>query len=74
MLLPAALILAYGVFITSLGLALATWVPRLGRAVALCVVVDVLITVGWFFLILMFTRNAAAEGMLGVSPSAVPPS
>ena len=31
------LVLAYGATITSLGLALATWVSRLGRAVALCV-------------------------------------
>ena len=31
------LMLAYGAAITSLGLALATWVSRLGRAVALCV-------------------------------------
>ena len=33
----SALIAAYGAAITSLGLALATWVSRLGRAVALCV-------------------------------------
>ena len=31
------LVLAYGAAITSLGLAAATWVRRLGRAVALCV-------------------------------------
>ena len=33
------LVLAYGAAITSLGLALATWVSRLGRAIALCVTV-----------------------------------
>ncbi len=33
------LVLAYGAAITSLGLALATWVSRLGRAVALCVTI-----------------------------------
>ena len=32
--LMAALILAYGAAITSLGLALATWIPRMGRAAA----------------------------------------
>ncbi len=31
------LVLGYGAVITSLGLALATWVSRLGRAIALCV-------------------------------------
>ena len=35
--LMAALILAYGAAITSLGLALATWIPRMGRAAALTV-------------------------------------
>ena len=44
------LILAYGAAITSLGLALATWVPRLGRAAALSVGVYALVTVGGFFL------------------------
>jgi hypothetical protein len=29
------------------GLALATWVPRLGRAIAINVVIFVLITIGW---------------------------
>jgi ABC-type Na+ efflux pump permease subunit len=40
-------LLSYGAAITSMGLALATWVPRLGRAVAINVVLFVLITVGW---------------------------
>ena len=35
--LIAALVLAYGAVVTSLGLALATWQPRLGRAVGLSV-------------------------------------
>ena len=35
--LMAALILAYGAAITSLGLALATWIPRMGHAAALTV-------------------------------------
>jgi ABC-type transport system involved in multi-copper enzyme maturation permease subunit len=35
--LIAALVIAYGAVITSFGLALATWQPRLGRAVSLCV-------------------------------------
>jgi ABC-type transport system involved in multi-copper enzyme maturation permease subunit len=42
---------SYGAAITSLGLALATWVSRLGRAVALCVAVYVVFSVGWPILI-----------------------
>ena len=41
------LILAYAAAITSLGLALATWVSRLGRAVALCVSAYVAFSIGW---------------------------
>jgi ABC-type transport system involved in multi-copper enzyme maturation permease subunit len=40
------LMLAYGAAITSLGLALATWIPRLGRAVALCIGIYVVVTGG----------------------------
>jgi ABC-type transport system involved in multi-copper enzyme maturation permease subunit len=39
--------LSYGAAITSMGLALATWIRRLGRAIAINVVIFVLITVGW---------------------------
>ena len=38
---------SYGAAITSMGLALATWVPRLGRATAINVIIFVLITIGW---------------------------
>jgi hypothetical protein len=41
------LISSYGAVIASLGLALATWVSRLGRAVALCVAAYVLFAIGW---------------------------
>ncbi len=45
------LILAYCMAIASLGLALATWVSRLGRAVALCVGITVGFSVGWLILV-----------------------
>ena len=45
------LILAYCMAIASLGLALATWVSRLGRAVAICVGIVVGFSVGWLILI-----------------------
>ena len=42
------LILAYSAFISSLGLALAIWVPRLGRAIAtgICVIMLMMVTLG----------------------------
>jgi hypothetical protein len=46
-LLTMGLILAYSAAVNSLGLALATWVPRLGRAVSLNVTAFVLVSVGW---------------------------
>jgi hypothetical protein len=44
-------VIGCGAAVTSLGLALATWCPRLGRAVGLTVAAYVLATVGWMFLI-----------------------
>jgi ABC-type transport system involved in multi-copper enzyme maturation permease subunit len=53
--LTAALILAYGAAFTSLGLALAVWVSRPGRAALLSATVCVLLTVGWLlFALLLF--------------------
>lgn len=65
----AAEILAYGAFVTSVGLAAATWVQRLGRAVTLSVVINVLMTVGTFFAILTFARNVDyTEQLFAFSP------
>jgi len=50
------LILAYSAGISSLGLALATWVSRLGRAVALCVSAYVVFSIGWVALVASFFR------------------
>ncbi len=50
-----ALIAAYGAAIISLGLALATWVSRLGRAVALCVAAYVVFSIGWLILVILMT-------------------
>ena len=47
-LLVVGLFLAYGAAVTSLGLALATWIRRLDFAVALNVGVLGIVTVGWF--------------------------
>lgn len=62
-------ILAFGAFITSVGLAVATWVPRLGRAVALCVIIHVVVTVGTFFLVLLMRFGGPpGERALAFSP------
>jgi ABC-type transport system involved in multi-copper enzyme maturation permease subunit len=62
-------ILVCGALVTSLGLALATWVRRPGLALALGVVVYVLVTVGWVFLVLVLWRMSAwTEGMASASP------
>jgi ABC-type transport system involved in multi-copper enzyme maturation permease subunit len=45
--LMIGLILAYAAAITSLGLAVATWVPRLGRVITVSVMAYVLVSVGW---------------------------
>ena len=46
-----ALVLAYSMAIASLGLALATWVSRSGRAVAICVSIYAGFSIGWVILI-----------------------
>ncbi len=53
----AGLMLAYGAAITSLGLALATWEPRLGRAVAYSVAAYALVSVGWVFAVFVLLRK-----------------
>src|SRR5262249_52456324 len=45
--LMIGLILAYAAAITSLGLALATWIPRLGRVITVSVMTYILVAVGW---------------------------
>jgi hypothetical protein len=52
-LLMLGLIVAYCALITSLGLALATWISRLGRAVALTVSVCVVFSIGWVVLVFL---------------------
>jgi ABC-type transport system involved in multi-copper enzyme maturation permease subunit len=69
--LMAGLVLAYGAAITSLGLALATWLTRLGRAVALSVMAYVFVTAGWIFIAMaLFQRvhGDTVRGLAGASP------
>jgi ABC-type transport system involved in multi-copper enzyme maturation permease subunit len=64
-----AVILVYGASVTSLGLALATWVRRPMVALALGVVLYALVTVGWVFLVMtLFRMGPASEGIATASP------
>jgi ABC-type transport system involved in multi-copper enzyme maturation permease subunit len=52
------IVLCYGAGFTSLGLALAVWIKRPGRALATSVTMFVFATVGWFVLcVALFTRD-----------------
>ncbi|WP_406696274.1 hypothetical protein V5E97_35325 [Singulisphaera sp. Ch08] len=53
--LMALYVLAVGAAVTSLGVALATWCSRLGRAVGLTVLTFAAVTVGWMFLVMAMT-------------------
>lgn len=57
--LIVGLILAFGAALTSLGLALATWIPRQTRATGLTVTAYLLVTVGWPILSAMFIRSSS---------------
>ena len=57
-----------GAAITSLGLAMATWLPRVSSAVAATVTIYLAITVGWLFVVLIL--ESGGEGLLMVSPFA----
>jgi ABC-type transport system involved in multi-copper enzyme maturation permease subunit len=68
-LLLLGLILAYGAALTSLGLALGSWVSRPGRAVALCVAAYVLFSIGWLVLVASVTsRDPVGVTMIMGSP------
>jgi hypothetical protein len=69
----SALVLVHGAHLTSLGLALATWVKRPGRAVAIGVTLFVMKTIGWPILVMALfagsaTDRTVAEGIACLSP------
>jgi ABC-type transport system involved in multi-copper enzyme maturation permease subunit len=64
----AAFVLAAGAAVTSLGLAMATWCPRLGRAVGLTVSLYLLAAVGWFFAIFAIGDSPAWASLMMGSP------
>jgi ABC-type transport system involved in multi-copper enzyme maturation permease subunit len=60
--LVASQILAYGAALTSLGLALATWVRQPGRATAIGVTAYALVTIGTILLAVLFFRHDNTNG------------
>jgi ABC-type transport system involved in multi-copper enzyme maturation permease subunit len=67
--LVAGTVLAHGAAVTSLGLALATWVARIDRALILSATASVLMTVGWIPLVaLVFQGGALTLGLAMGSP------
>ncbi len=66
--LMAALILAYGAAITSLGLALATWVPRMGHAAALTVGLYTFMSIAWIPLTVSVFPGDDGIGIVAGSP------
>jgi ABC-type Na+ efflux pump permease subunit len=66
--LTVGLFVAYGAALTSLGLALATWVGRLDLAVALSVAVLGGVTVGWLFAVMLTVPGPGAPGLAAGSP------
>lgn len=67
-LMLVALILVYGAAVTSLGLALATWVARTGRALALAVTVFLLLTVVPGLLRQFLGYSDVVHGLTSASP------
>jgi ABC-type transport system involved in multi-copper enzyme maturation permease subunit len=69
--LIGGLVVAYGAALTSFGLALATWVPRMGRAIGLTAGLYVVVTIGAVFVgNILFGKgpDAAWRGFAAASP------
>jgi len=67
--LLVATILAYGAALTSLGLAVATWIKRQSRAIAASVCIFVLVAIAWPFLAMTMTGGGlGAPALAALSP------
>jgi ABC-type transport system involved in multi-copper enzyme maturation permease subunit len=69
--LIGGLVVAYGAALTSLGLALATWLPRMGRAIGLTAGLYVVVTIGAIpFGTILFGKgpSGARDGFAAASP------
>jgi hypothetical protein len=66
--LLVATILAHGALIASVGLALAVWIARQSRAIALCVGLAVIVGAGWPIVIAAMRLGRTAVGLECLSP------
>ncbi len=66
--LMVATILVHGALIASLGLALAVWIKRQGRAIAVCVGLAVMANAGWPMLVGVARMGMEGQGMMCLSP------
>jgi len=62
-----ATILAHGAATTSVGLALAIWIKRQSRAIAISVGLSVMVAVGWPFLVLLLGGRGPSRDALGLA-------
>jgi hypothetical protein len=67
-----AVVLTYGAAVTSLGLALATWIRRLGRAAATSAAVYALVTAGWLAVVALLFPGGGGHETFKVLGSASP--
>jgi ABC-type Na+ efflux pump permease subunit len=63
--LIVAELLSWGAAFTSLGLLLATWTPRIGRAIGISVATFLLLSFGWMFLAAIVILPALRGGIYG---------
>ena len=61
-------VIIFGAAITGLGLLMATWFAKLGRAVAITVTIYVLMAVGWLFVAIWFQSGPSGDGIMMASP------
>ena len=66
--LLVATILAHGALIASVGLALAVWIARQSRAIALCVGLAVIVSAGWPIVVGAVRLGRAGVGLMCLSP------
>jgi ABC-type transport system involved in multi-copper enzyme maturation permease subunit len=66
--LVVATVLVHGALIASVGLALAAWIARQGRAIALSVAFAVMVIAGWPILVAVIGPGAARQPLSSLSP------
>ena len=62
--IPVAMLLAQGAVVTSVGLALATWIRRVGRAVAVSITCCAAFAFGWIIIVESIPQYLAATGTM----------